>query len=108
MCIHSPESQPYPGLHQEKLSQQVEGGNSASLLCCGKTPPGVLHLALETPAKERHGPVGTGPEEGHKDGPRAGVPYRSLSVPEGGPIGKKGKIFSTGFFAIGQAAMVLN
>jgi len=25
MCTHSPESQPYPGLHQDKRGQQDEG-----------------------------------------------------------------------------------
>ena len=32
MCTRSPEGQPYPGLHQEKCGQQVEGGDSAPLL----------------------------------------------------------------------------
>ena len=47
MCTHSPEGQPYPGLHQEKLGQQVEGGDSAPLLHTGETPPGVLCPVLE-------------------------------------------------------------
>ena len=66
MCAHSPECQPYPGLHQMQRSQQVEGGDSAPLLCSGETPPGVLHPALEPSALERHGPVGVGPEAGTK------------------------------------------
>jgi len=42
MCTCSPESQPYPGLHQEKRGQQVEEGDSAPLLHSHETPPGVL------------------------------------------------------------------
>ena len=37
MCAHSPESQPYPGLHQKQRGQQVEGGDSAPLLRSGET-----------------------------------------------------------------------
>jgi len=74
MCAHSLEGQPYPGLHQEKRGQQVEGGDSASLLRSSETPPGVLHPALEPSAQDRHGAVGVIPEEGHKSDPRAGEP----------------------------------
>ncbi|PKU30959.1 rna-directed dna polymerase from mobile element jockey-like [Limosa lapponica baueri] len=49
MCACSPESQPYPGLHQKKCSQQVKQGDSALLLCSGETPPGVLCPALGPP-----------------------------------------------------------
>ena len=73
MCTHSPEVQPYPGLHQKNCGQQVEGGDSAPLLCSGETPPGVLHPALEPSAQERHGLVGVVPEEGHKSYQRAGT-----------------------------------
>ena len=44
----------------------VEGGDSAPLLCSGKTSPGVLRPAPEPSAQERHGPVGAGPEEATK------------------------------------------
>jgi len=47
VCTHSPEGQPYPGLHQKKHNQQVEGGDSAPLLCSGETLPEVLCPALE-------------------------------------------------------------
>ena len=32
MCTHSPEDQPYLGLHPKKRDQQVKGGDSAPLL----------------------------------------------------------------------------
>ncbi|GAB0179075.1 cAMP-dependent protein kinase inhibitor alpha [Grus japonensis] len=32
VCACSPESQPYPGLHQQRCDQQVEGGDPAPLL----------------------------------------------------------------------------
>ena len=74
MCARSPEGQLYSGLHQEKHGQQVEGGDSATLLCSGETSPAVLCPALEPPAQEGHRTVGVGPEEGHKDNPRVGAP----------------------------------
>ena len=66
MCTGSPEGQPCPGLHQEKRGQQVEGGDSAPLLCSGETSPRILCPALELPAQDGHGPVGEGPEEATK------------------------------------------
>jgi len=63
VCAHSPEGQLYPGLHQEKHSQQVKGDDSAPLLRTDDTPPGVLCPALDPSAQERHGPVEAGPEE---------------------------------------------
>ena len=41
------EESPYPGPHQEKRGQQVEGGDSAPLLRSRETPPGVQRPALE-------------------------------------------------------------
>jgi len=43
-------------------------------LCSGETPPGILCPALEPSAQEGRGPVGVGPQEGHKNDPRAGAP----------------------------------
>jgi len=48
MCMRSPESQLYPALHQEKHGQQVEGGDSAPLLCFDETPP-VSCIQLSSP-----------------------------------------------------------
>ena len=42
MCPCSPESQPFPGLHQKKCGQQVEGSGPASLLCTGEASLEVL------------------------------------------------------------------
>jgi len=49
-----------------KRGQQVEGGDSATLLHSGETPLGVLRPALEPPAQEGHGAVQAGPEEATK------------------------------------------
>jgi len=51
---------------RKKHGQQGEGGDSAPLLCCGETPPGVLRPALEPSAQGGHGTVGVGPEEATK------------------------------------------
>ena len=74
MCAGSPESQPCPGLHQEKRGQQGEGGDSAPLLRSRETPLGVLCPALGAPTSEGHGCVGAGPDEGHEDDQRVGAP----------------------------------
>jgi len=74
MCTHSSEVQQYRRLHQNKSAQQVEGGDTATLLCSGETPLGVLHPALEPSAQERHGHIGAGPVEGQKNGQRDGAP----------------------------------
>jgi len=94
------------GCNEQHRGQQAKGGDSAPLLCCGDTPRGVLHPALELSAQEGHVPVGAGPEKGHKSVQRAGAPllgrkagtvevvqpgeekalgrpYSSLPVPEG-------------------------
>lgn len=39
----------------------------------GFCPSGMLHPALRSPAKERHGPVGASLGEGHKNAQRAGA-----------------------------------
>jgi len=56
----------YPGLHQRKCVQQVEGCDSDTLLCSGETPPEVLCPALERSASKSHGPAAVVPEEGQK------------------------------------------
>ncbi|PKU49351.1 rna-directed dna polymerase from mobile element jockey- hypothetical protein [Limosa lapponica baueri] len=53
---------------KRSMTSRVEGG--------GETLLGVLCPALESSAQEGHGPVGTGPEEVHKDDQRAGAPFQ--------------------------------
>ena len=67
MCPCSPEGQLYPGLHQKKCGQQIEGDDPAALLCTGETSSRVLHPGVQSLVQERHGPVGVHPEEGHKN-----------------------------------------
>jgi len=74
MCPYSPESQPYPGLHQKNRGQQGEGGDPALLICTGEASPGVLHPDVVSSVQEIHGPVGVCPEEGHKNDARDGTP----------------------------------
>jgi len=62
MCPRSPESQPYPGLHQKKCDQQGEGGDPAPLLGSGEASPGVLCPDVESSVEERHEPVGMHPK----------------------------------------------
>jgi len=58
----------YPGFHQEKCDEQVEGDDPAPLHCSHETPAGVvLCPVLEPPVQEGHDPVGAGLEEGHED-----------------------------------------
>jgi len=73
MCPHSSESIQYTGLHQNKCSQQREGGDPTPLLCNGDTSPGVLHLDMESSVQQRCGPVGMHPQEGHRNDPRDGT-----------------------------------
>ncbi|KAJ7407206.1 hypothetical protein WISP_127908 [Willisornis vidua] len=61
--------------------QSSVGRREGSLpLCCGETPPAVLHSALQSPKQEGHGPVGASPEEGHKGDPRAGAPLQAERI----------------------------
>lgn len=49
MCSCSTESWSYPGQHQKKHGQQVEGGDCVPLLCCCEVLAGVLCSALRSP-----------------------------------------------------------
>ena len=74
VCASSPESQPYPGLHQKEHDQQVKGGDPAPLPCSRETLLGVLYTVLVSSTYEGHGTVGTSPEEGHEDDQGTGAP----------------------------------
>ena len=70
MCLHSPEGQSCPGLHQKKCGQQGEGSDLAPLLYAGEISPGVLHPDVKSSVQEGRGPVGVHSEEGHKNYPQ--------------------------------------
>ena len=65
---HSPESQLYPGLHDQK----VKGGDP--LLCTGEASPEIPHRGAESSVQEGHGSVRAHPEDRHKDDQRNGTP----------------------------------
>lgn len=78
MCTHSPGSQFYSGLHQEKGGQQVKGGQPRP----HEIPPVVLFPHVESSASLQHGTVGLDPEEKwstkmvHKSGQSGTCPLR--------------------------------
>lgn len=58
----------------------IQRGDSAPLLHSYDTPPGLLFALLQPPKKEGNGTVRACPEEGHKNGQRAGAPLLSSLV----------------------------
>jgi len=66
--------------------QQVEGRDSAVLLCSSETPSGVLCPALEPSAQERQEPTRVGPEEGHSNDQRAGTPLLEGKAERAGAV----------------------
>jgi len=48
MRTHSPDNQPYPGLHPNWHGQQFKGGDHTHLLGAGKTSPGILHPDMKS------------------------------------------------------------
>ena len=74
MCLHSPESQTYPGLFQKKCGQLVKGGDPAPLLCTGEVSLRVLHPDVKYSAEGRHGPIAAHPAYSYKNDPMDGTP----------------------------------
>ena len=75
MCLHSPESQPYPGLRQKQRGQQAKGGDSAPLLWWD--PTGSPASSSETLSTGQTWTCWSGARGGHKNGPRPGTPLLS-------------------------------
>jgi len=124
--MHRSESQLYPGLHDKKSGQQIEGSDSTPLLHFGETTWSTVPSA---------GALSTGklwmcwrePRGGHKNDPRGGVPllegqtervwvvvepaeekvagrtYCSLPVHKGGLQERWRGIFLQGHVVIGKA-----
>ena len=74
MCVCSPKSQLYPGLHQEKHDQQVEGGDSVPLLCSHENLPRVLCPIMGLSTQDGHQAAEMGPQKGYEDDQRAVAP----------------------------------
>jgi len=73
MFPHSPESQLYPGLHQNKHGCQVKDGDPPSLLCARGTSLGILIPDMDSSVQGRCGVVRARSEEGHQNHPRDGT-----------------------------------
>lgn len=56
------------GCIRRSVGQQVEGGDSAPVLCSSEILPGILLSSLWPLAQEGHGIIRMNPEAGHKDG----------------------------------------
>lgn len=68
VCTCTPKGQTHPGLHQNRIDQQVEGCDSPALLCTCEIPPGIFCPSLGPSAQKRCGPLGAGPEDNERDG----------------------------------------
>lgn len=68
----------------KRSDQQVERGDSNSLLCSHGTSPGVLHPVLEPLTQEGHGAVGASPEKNQEDDQRAEAPPQWAQAEQAG------------------------
>ena len=54
MCMYSPKSHMYPGLHQKEHGQQAKGGDCLQLLFSFEALSEILHPVLRSSEQEGH------------------------------------------------------
>jgi len=68
------------------VEKQGRGLSPSALLCLCEAPSGVLCPGLGPPAQGKHGAVGVGLEDSHRDDQRAGTPLLCRNVDKVGLI----------------------
>ena len=68
------------------LAMGAKKNKERLLLHTGETSLGVLNLDVESSVQERHRPVGTHPEECHKNDPGDGIPFLQGQAQKAGAV----------------------